>query len=49
MSFASPFPEVDIPSSSVYDFLFDGVAEDDLDRVALVDANSGTRRPPTAR
>jgi acyl-CoA synthetase (AMP-forming)/AMP-acid ligase II len=41
MSFASPFPEVDIPSSSVYDFLFDRVDEADLDRVALVDAKSG--------
>jgi acyl-CoA synthetase (AMP-forming)/AMP-acid ligase II len=41
MSFASPFPEVDIPSSSVYDFLFDGVDEADLDRVALIDAKSG--------
>src|SRR5690349_23011026 len=43
MSFASPFPEVDIPSSSVYDFLFDRVDETDLDRVALVDAKSGTQ------
>ncbi|KUH85310.1 MULTISPECIES: 4-coumarate--CoA ligase family protein [unclassified Mycobacterium] len=45
MSFASPFPEVDIPSTSVYDFLFGGLAdtdaEADLDRVALVDAKSG--------
>lgn len=41
MSFASPFPEVDIPSTSVYDYLFGGIAEADLDRVALVDAKSG--------
>jgi acyl-CoA synthetase (AMP-forming)/AMP-acid ligase II len=41
MSFASPFPEVDIPSTSVYDFLFGHVDEADLDRVALVDAKSG--------
>jgi acyl-CoA synthetase (AMP-forming)/AMP-acid ligase II len=41
MSFTSPFPEVDIPSSSVYDFLFDGIDEADLDQVALVDATSG--------
>ena len=41
MSFASPFPEVDIPSTSVYDFLFGDIAEADLDRVALVDAKSG--------
>ncbi|MDG5483588.1 4-coumarate--CoA ligase family protein [Mycolicibacterium gadium] len=41
MSFASPFPEVDIPSSSVYDFLFDRIAEEDLDQIALVDAKTG--------
>ena len=40
MSFASPFPEVDIPSASVYDFLFDRIDDADLDRVALVDAKS---------
>ncbi|MCV7300506.1 4-coumarate--CoA ligase family protein [Mycobacterium barrassiae] len=41
MSFASPFPEVDIPSASVYDYLFADIDEADLDRVALVDADSG--------
>jgi acyl-CoA synthetase (AMP-forming)/AMP-acid ligase II len=41
MSFASPFPEVDIPSTSVYDFLFSDVDDADLDRVALIDAKSG--------
>ena len=41
MSFASPFPEVDIPSTSVYDFLFADIDDADLDRVALVDAKSG--------
>ncbi|MDT5018731.1 MAG: hypothetical protein QOD39_4891 [Mycobacterium sp.] len=41
MSFASPFPEVDIPSTSVYDYLFGGIDEADLDRVALVDTSSG--------
>ncbi len=41
MSFASPFPEVDIPSTSVYDFLFGDIDDADLDRVALVDAKSG--------
>jgi acyl-CoA synthetase (AMP-forming)/AMP-acid ligase II len=40
MSFASPFPEVDVPSASVYDFLFDRIDDADLDRVALVDAKS---------
>ena len=42
MSFASPFPEVDIPSTSVYDYLFGGIDDADLDRVALVDAKTGT-------
>jgi acyl-CoA synthetase (AMP-forming)/AMP-acid ligase II len=41
MSFASPFPEVDIPSTNVYDFLFGGIDDADLDRVALVDTKSG--------
>jgi acyl-CoA synthetase (AMP-forming)/AMP-acid ligase II len=41
MSFASPFPEVDIPSTSVYDYLFEHLAEEDADRVALVDTASG--------
>ena len=41
MSFASPFPEVDIPSTSVYDYLFGDIDDTDLDRVALVDAKSG--------
>ncbi|ABM12925.1 MULTISPECIES: 4-coumarate--CoA ligase family protein [Mycolicibacterium] len=44
MTFLSPFPEVDIPTASVYDYLFSGLAgpEDSvLDRVALIDAKSG--------
>jgi acyl-CoA synthetase (AMP-forming)/AMP-acid ligase II len=41
MSFASPFPEVDIPSTSVDDFLFADIDGADLDCVALVDAKSG--------
>ncbi|MDT5210225.1 MAG: hypothetical protein QOF67_2640 [Mycobacterium sp.] len=41
MSFASPFPEVEIPSSSVYDYLFGAIVDVDLDRVALVDTKSG--------
>src|SRR6476661_6418470 len=41
MSFASPFPEVEIPSTGVYDFLFTCIDDADLDRVALVDAKSG--------
>jgi len=41
MSFASPFPEVEIPSTSVYDFLFADVDDTHLDRVALMDTKSG--------
>ena len=41
MGFASPFPEVDIPSTSVYEFLFGDIDDADLDRVALIDAKSG--------
>ena len=43
MSFASPFPDVDIPDVSVYDYLFGSIDAADLDRVALVDAKSGTQ------
>src|ERR1700761_8243816 len=45
MSFASPFPPVDIPDVSVYDYLFGGLddAPGDLARVAFVDAPSGER------
>ncbi|RZT19414.1 acyl-CoA synthetase (AMP-forming)/AMP-acid ligase II [Mycobacterium sp. BK558] len=44
MSFSSPFPEVDIPTASVYDYLFSGFSgakDADLDRVALVDSATG--------
>ncbi|MGB3353397.1 MAG: 4-coumarate--CoA ligase family protein [Mycobacterium sp.] len=41
MSFASPFPEVDIPTASVYEYLFAGLDDADLDRIALIDAKSG--------
>lgn len=41
MSFASPFPEVDIPSASVYDFLFARLDDADADRIAMIDAKSG--------
>jgi acyl-CoA synthetase (AMP-forming)/AMP-acid ligase II len=43
MSFSSPFPEVEIPSTSVYDYLFGGLDDVDLDRVALIDTKSGRR------
>jgi len=41
VSFASPFPDVEIPQSAVYDFLFGDIAEADRDRVALVDTGTG--------
>ncbi len=41
MSFASPFPDVEIPNASVYEYLFGNIADADADRVALVDAKTG--------
>ena len=40
MSFSSPYPDVDIPATSVHDYLFGGIDDDDMDRVALVDAKT---------
>ena len=37
MSFASPFPDVTIPPTSVFDTLFADMDEQDLDRIALID------------
>ncbi|MDH6197196.1 acyl-CoA synthetase (AMP-forming)/AMP-acid ligase II [Mycobacterium frederiksbergense] len=42
MSFASPFPDVELPTVSVYEYLFADLSPADADRVALVDAASGT-------
>ncbi|WP_347956367.1 AMP-binding protein [Gordonia aichiensis] len=41
MSFSSPYPDVEIPNVSVYDYLFGSLAESDLDRTALIDSTSG--------
>ncbi|KWX21420.1 AMP-dependent synthetase [Mycolicibacterium wolinskyi] len=41
MSFASPFPPVQIPTVSVYEYLFADLTAADADRIALVDAKSG--------
>ena len=41
MSFASPFPDVEIPAASVYDYLFGNIDDADADRIALVDAKTG--------
>ena len=42
MSFSSPFPQVHIPTTSLYDYLFADLDDDDAERIALVDAKSGT-------
>ncbi|HKV17612.1 MAG TPA: 4-coumarate--CoA ligase family protein [Mycobacterium sp.] len=42
MSFASPYPDVDIPSASVYEFLFGNLSDADADRVALIDTATGS-------
>lgn len=42
MSFASPYPDVHIPTTSLYDYLFADLSEADAQRVALVDAVPGT-------
>lgn len=39
--FSSPYPDVDIPDASLYDYLFGDLAEADLDRTAVVDGTSG--------
>ncbi|WP_280343602.1 AMP-binding protein [Nocardia abscessus] len=41
MSFTSPYPEVDIPDVSLYEFLFDSLTEADLERPALLDGTTG--------
>jgi acyl-CoA synthetase (AMP-forming)/AMP-acid ligase II len=43
MSFTGPYPDVEIPSVSVYDFLFGNLADADVDRIALVDTSSGSQ------
>ncbi|MUL80619.1 MULTISPECIES: 4-coumarate--CoA ligase family protein [unclassified Mycolicibacterium] len=42
MSFASPFPEVELPTVSLYEYLFADLSPADAGRIALVDAASGT-------
>ncbi|BCI52530.1 4-coumarate--CoA ligase [Mycolicibacterium litorale] len=41
MSFASPYPAVQIPTTSVYDYLFSDVDDTDTARIALIDTRSG--------
>ncbi len=40
--FSSPFPAVDIPDVSLYDYLFSGLTEEELGRIAIVDGASGS-------
>ncbi|HWU65347.1 MAG TPA: AMP-binding protein [Ensifer sp.] len=42
MSFSSPFPDVEIPDLTLFDYLFGSVAPADLDRPALIDGSRGT-------
>ena len=39
--FTSPFPDVEIPEVSVYDYLFASLTDDELGDVALIDPSSG--------
>jgi 4-coumarate--CoA ligase len=39
--FASPYPDVEIPEVPLYQYLFGGLTEEELDRVAIVDGTSG--------
>lgn len=39
--FRSPYPDVEIPDTSIYDYLFGSLDESDLGRVALIDPTSG--------
>ena len=43
MSFASPLPPVNIPDVSLFDYVLGSLEEDDLERVAFIDAARGTR------
>ncbi len=40
--FSSPFPDVDIPDVSLFDYLFAGLTEEELGRIAIVDGSSGS-------
>jgi acyl-CoA synthetase (AMP-forming)/AMP-acid ligase II len=41
MSFSSPFPQVHVPTTNLYEYLFADLDDDDAGRIALVDAKSG--------
>lgn len=39
--FQSPYPSIEIPDQSIYDYLFASLEESDLDRAALIDPATG--------
>ena len=39
--FTSPYPDVEIPEATLYEYLFGGLSPEDLKRIALVDGTSG--------
>ena len=39
--FKSPYPDVDIPNVSIYDYLFTGLSDHELNTIALIDGTSG--------
>ena len=43
MTFASPFPEVEIPDVGVHESLFGHLPESEADGIALIDATTGSR------
>lgn len=42
MPFASPLADVEIPSLSVFDFLFSDISEEDLDKLAFIDSSDSS-------
>lgn len=41
MTIASPFPEVQIPTTAVYEYIFGDLAESDADRIAITEVATG--------
>lgn len=39
--FKSPYPDVEIPNVSIYEYLFTGLSEHELDTIALIDGTTG--------
>lgn len=39
--FKSPYPDVEIPNVSIYEYLFTGLSDHELDTIALIDGTSG--------